>query len=230
MLNEYPELEDELEEELKKMEKENAAMKAELEELQNRLEEAQRTEDELASSTGGSEPAFVNADKTPKIDEQDAEDNQANLSSIEDDMTADDDLVITESSEDDKPDDSIATDEGQDDLDSSSSDTQQVNTTSTDVTTKPQSTSSEDFTLTHLAFETLRAFVQHAKDDAKRLFGMMVPVVQPLLNVGDAAWRQIKALFFKAREYYVTDETDTKTDDNEKTSTTAEVEGSDFDE
>jgi hypothetical protein len=89
------------------------------------------------------------------------------------------------------------------------------------VTTKTRTTAAEDFTLTHLAIETLRAFVQHAKDDVKRLVGMMVPVVQPLFTAGDVAWRQIKALFVKARDaYYAEPEEADATKKKEDTQTT----------
>ena len=77
--------------------------------------------------------------------------------------------------------------------------------------------------MTHLAIETLRAFVEHAKDDVKRLVGLMIPVVQPLFNAGDVAWRQIKALFMKARDAYYAepneDEEVTEDSDSKKEST-----------
>ncbi|KAL3898023.1 MAG: hypothetical protein SGARI_006776, partial [Bacillariaceae sp.] len=59
-----------------------------------------------------------------------------------------------------------------------------------------------NYELSHLAIESLRAFVKHAKDDVKRILDVVVPVMKPLLTAGDAAWRQIKAIFVKARDVY----------------------------
>lgn len=60
----------------------------------------------------------------------------------------------------------------------------------------------EDFTLTHIAIESLRIMIKNAKDDVKRAIEMVVPVFQPLINAGDVAWKKIKVLYHKARESY----------------------------
>lgn len=197
------------------MEAENAAKRAELEELQGRLKEAQRTED------GSNSAAFVSTMRTNPRDVHDIdalfsvsssedpslssnnqdeftikpEDDEASIeSTVEDDDEASNDLLVK--------DDGIIMKEN----DRLSSET---NETITDLESKASS-SSKDFTMAHLAIESLRAFVQHAKDDVNRLIGLMIPVIQPLLSAGDVAWRQIKALFLKAREAY---ETETHTDE-----------------
>ena len=231
MLNEYPELAEELEEELKKMEAENAVKQAELDELQSRLEDTQqKTEDESASKGTGT--AFV---PPKKADSGEPKDDEPAV------IPPDGDLETTESN--DEPTNPIPDEEQEKEEDvilpptTTAAAEQQVNTSSTDVTSS-ESQSKEDFTLTHLAIETLRAFVQNAKDDMKRLVGMMVPVVQPLLNAGDVAWRQIKALFVRARTAYYEnagsdkgiDNSDDTDKDTNKEKTNDLEEGYDFDE
>jgi len=227
LLTEYPELAEELEEELKKMEEENAAKQEELAELQSRLEEQQSTEDGSAAPGAGGGAAFVSSGKTPSTPteqektrkESDADTLMQQGDDLEDDGDSDngeEELTITETTEDVV--DETGTVVTEKDEETSSS----VVGNTTDVTTKP-TTTSDDFTMTHLAIETLRAFVEHAKDDVKRLVGLMIPVVQPLFNAGDVAWRQIKALFVKARDAYYTepteDEEGTQDSDNRKKET-----------
>jgi len=227
LLNEYPELAEELEEELKKMEEENVAKQEELAELQSRLEEQHSTEDGSATSGTGSGAAFVSSGKTPSTtteqettgEESDEDTLMQQGDELEDDVDSDngqEELTITETTEDVV--DETGTVVTEKDEETSSS----VVGNTTDVTTKP-TTTSDDFTMTHLAIETLRAFVEHAKDDVKRLVGLMIPVVQPLFNAGDVAWRQIKALFVKARDAYYTepteDEEGTQDSDNRKKET-----------
>merc|ERR1712086_890396 len=56
----------------------------------------------------------------------------------------------------------------------------------------------EDLTLTHIAIESLRVLVKNAQDDVKRIINLAIPVLQPIFDVGDTAWRQIKAIFIRA--------------------------------
>ena len=234
LLNEYPELAEELEEELKKMEEENAAKQQELAELQKRVEEQQSTEDgAAASSAAASGAAFVSSGKTTPstTTEQDKKgeeefDEDASIQQGDDleevkengSDNGEDELIVTEIAEDVIEETETVSSEKEEEMVSS------IEGNTTDVTAKPTKTS-EDFTMTHLAIETLRAFVEHAKDDVKRLVGLMIPVVQPLFNAGDVAWRQIKALFMKARDAYYaqpTEDEEGKEDvDNKKKSTAA---------
>ena len=61
----------------------------------------------------------------------------------------------------------------------------------------------EDFaTMAHIAIQSLRVLVKNAKDDVKKVIEMVVPVLQPLFDAGDVAWRRIRSLFDRARELY----------------------------
>ena len=194
LLEQYPELADELEEEIKRMELENAEKQAELDDLQTQgLNEggsgasepeggaafvprggdnggAQQTV--TMPSTGSAEG--ISSENSAILDQQDMGGETAD---IDDGLLSSEDGVATSASDE---------------------------TTSTQVESPDNNSTSskEDFELSHLAIESLRAFVKHAKDDVKRILDLVVPVMQPLLTVGDTAWRQIKALFVKARDVY----------------------------
>ena len=60
----------------------------------------------------------------------------------------------------------------------------------------------EDFALTRLAIESIRVYVKHLTDAKKRFIKLAIPVMQPLWNAGDDAWRQIKVLYNNARKMY----------------------------
>ena len=226
LLNEYPELAEELEEELKKMEEENAAKQKELAELQKRLEDQQSTEDgSVGSAETGSGAAFVSSGKTAPSTTTEQENKGEEEFDEDASIQQGDDLeeVVEEDGSHDGEEALNVTetvDEVVDETETVASEkadeqTLPIEGNTTDVTAKSTKTS-EDFTMTHLAIETLRAFVEHAKDDVKRLVGLMIPVVQPLFNAGDVAWRQIKALFLKARDAYYAEPTDGEDDDGKE--------------
>jgi len=70
------------------------------------------------------------------------------------------------------------------------------------IETRESSAKKEDLTLTHIAIESLRVLVKNAQDDVQRIINLAIPVLQPIFNAGDAAWRQMKALFVRAHEVY----------------------------
>lgn len=72
----------------------------------------------------------------------------------------------------------------------------------TDAVETIPSPTKEDLTLTHIAVESLRVLIKNAKDDVRRIINLTLPVLQPIFDAGDAAWRQMKDLFVKARKAY----------------------------
>jgi hypothetical protein len=207
-LTQYPELAKELEEEIKKMEEENAAKQAELEEMQNQLSsnpppQGVNADDDDADSPEQLGVAFVSKTNT-SVDGEDSSIYHGTLDNSQEDSN---DFTITE---EDVEDDEQETegefwDEGvqreKDDQVSHAS----TSATKNDDVASPvgaPSSSKEDFTLSYLAIESLRAFVKNAKDDLKRIIELVVPVMRPLLTAGDVAWRQIKALFLMVRDAY----------------------------
>lgn len=210
LLTQYPELAEELEEEIKKMEAENAAKQAELDEMQQRLSHTNRqppSEGPAAiNERDGSPSAFVpksNADESPLSESETASTlppqyvDDLTLSEEEDVATINeygDDLEEGEKGD------------AADGLNTEPLSTESTSTVATDVADPSAGASSsshrEDFTVSNLAIESLRAFIMHAKDDVKRILELVVPVMRPLLTAGDVAWRQIKALFVRARDAY----------------------------
>ncbi len=168
------------------MEEENSVKQAELEELQQQVSPR--------GSTGGRGSAFI-----PKqhgiAGTDETKDVLSNVSdSVDDDLTISEEIPIETGANaeiDGEPlDNFVATGEDTDEISSS------------EIESPSDSSSKEDFTLSHLAIESLRAFITHAKDDVKRIIALVVPVMQPILTASDLAWRQIKALFFMARDAY----------------------------
>lgn len=164
LLTQYPELADELEEEIKKMEKENAEKKAYIDELENELASESSDDDQ-----DGPGMAFVPPSKS-RGSEDVVDEVETERPIVEETIDADEDL---------DPATSVETIESQ-----------------------QSSPTKEDLTLTHIAVESLRVLVKNAQDDVKRIINLAIPVLQPLFNVGDAAWRQLKTLFVRAREVY----------------------------
>jgi hypothetical protein len=195
LLTQYPELAEELEEEIKKMEAENAAKQAELEEIQQTLSNKQPALTSDDGSNGGT--AFLSKSATLSngggvTTHSEASDNEPDIA---DDFTVSEDISTDGETRDDANADSTGDDYNAD---------QPTSSETTEVASSSEGLSppKEDFALSHLAIESLRAFLKHAKDDVKRILELVVPVMQPLLTAGDVAWRQIKALFVKARDAY----------------------------
>jgi hypothetical protein len=188
LLSEYPELAEELEEEIKKMEAENQAKQAEIDGIQQQQQQQQYSQTNDGANVGGG-PSFVSKSSSTTEEER-------NIDSEGTVKVENDDLIVGEEELIHAPENERDGEDSIDDLDTT------ANTTTTTDIESPSDAPKEDYTLSHLAIETLRAFVKHAKDDAKRIFELVVPVMQPLLTAGDVAWRQIKALFVRAREAY----------------------------
>jgi regulator of replication initiation timing len=213
LLTQYPELAEELEEEIRKMEEENAATQAELEQMKHQLSSSthpQAEKENLAEDDDDSPEqkglAFVSQTNNTRLD---GEDSSISHSTIDNSQEASSDFTISEedvsdgASHVDETEGEIRDDGVQgekDDLGSQSSTSATKNDVVTPADTPPLS--KEDFTLSHLAIEGLRAFVRHAQDDLRRIIELVLPVMRPLLTAGDVAWRQIKALFVNVRDAY----------------------------
>ena len=230
----YPELADELEEEIKRMEEENLEKQAKVDELKSEIGGSNNNvEDTVDSSSstsgndkndGGQEQddtpgmAFTRGKEATNNDDnnEDKNENDDINESIDDDIasekestTASATTIIDEVEENDKlsatitnnaitGDDIIGmyNDDAGKDMESSSDDTLLLSDTA------DGGKNAEDFTLSHLAIESLRVLVKNASEDVKRVIGLAIPVFQPLLNAGDVAWKQVKSLYAKARKAY----------------------------
>lgn len=176
-MTQYPELAEELEEEIKRMEKENAEKQADVERLQNEI--AKESTDDSQSDPG---TAFVRPGKDIEDEPEEIIAEEA-IGGFE---TENDDFESLNAM----------------DLDDTASEEETEYTDSGSSVETIESKKKEDLTLTHIAVESLRVLIKNAQDDVRRIINMAVPVLQPLFNVGDAAWRQMKDLFVKARKAY----------------------------
>jgi len=200
LLVNYPELADELEEEIKRMEKENAEKQAYAESLQeNRI-----PNDSTDNNQNDPGMAFVPQTNGRGSEHDEVGDEDLAMS---DEVPLDeptDDLPSTED-EEVKPSTTTNSDDTQQDEDIDDSDVEdldEITPAGTDIESKDTSTKKEDLTLTHIAIESLRVLVKNAQDDVKRIINLAIPVLQPFFVVGDAAWQQMKTLFVKACEAY----------------------------
>jgi len=185
LLDQYPELAEELEEEIKKMEAENAAKKAEVDELQKKIAEVQ--EAARGKNVSNLDAAFVSRPRTTI----DSEDRSLNLQEetvfVEDPKigqtaTGQAHEVDGKPQEDPKP---------------------IVEESNTAGLESPEATKiKEDLTLKALAVEIIRGLVRNANNDLKRIVELVAPVVRPLLEAGDKAWRRIRAAVVYIQQNY----------------------------
>ena len=230
----YPELADELEEEIKRMEEENLEKQAKVDELKSEIGGSNNNVEETVDSSSGTSGndkndrgqeqgdtpgmAFTRGKEATNNDDNNEDENENDdiNESIDDDIasgkestTASATTILDEVEENDilsatitnnaiTGDDIIGmyNDDAGKDMESSSDDTLLLSDTA------DGGKNAEDFTLSHLAVESLRVLVKNASEDVKRVIGLAIPVFQPLLNAGDVAWKQIKSLYAKARKAY----------------------------
>jgi hypothetical protein len=189
LLTQYPELADELEEEIKRMEKENSEKQAHVDSLETKM-----SNDLSDGSLREENMAFAPKAKSRESENDKFENNNDNPRDEQaDDYCSLDDKQKCNSSH-------IRSDDVQLDEDTEVIDV--TDSVATDIESQDASINKEDLTLTHIAIESLRVLVKNAQDDVQRLINLAIPVLQPLFNVGDAAWRQIKTLVVRAREVY----------------------------
>ena len=174
----------EIEEEIQKLEAEQSAKRAEVEKLEKELAEAQAAASTTKVSSG---PAFVpptvaTTDSGKTIGEQDdlevIDDGDASLSNTNND---DDNNIMDESAADE-----ILEDRQEEYVDLSDS-------ASTNVAVKNE-TAKEEFTMSAMTFEIIRALVKQVENDVKRIVELIAPVVHPILRAGDVAWRHLKVV------------------------------------
>ena len=203
-MTQYPELADELEEEIKRMEKENAEKQAYVEELKIKSSNKDDSTDDYVDDPY---MAFVRPGKGGVTEAEDYSGdeiekdtsvmmNGGDLDGETNDLSTDSDEVV-DTKEMNHPD----SDNDNAQLDESIEEGDATNSVGKGIESR-ESSAKEDLTLTHIAIESLRVLVKNAQDDVKRIINLAIPVLQPIFNAGDAAWRQMKALFVRAREVY----------------------------
>jgi hypothetical protein len=227
-LEEHPELREELEEEIQKMQEEQAARIGELEGLQQQLLETENSDQSIDSGTENA--AFVPKQKATaeNVEEGDGNtdpnligeeagatrDEQANGQVLEEEpiegvAEEDDNLHLSE----EEP---IA--DGEDGIEESTDDSDGLeaeSTTSTEEDSDPIATSSsensasgdvttekpsnaDELTLAYLKQE----FILYVKKDIERVAKFMLPVLQPMLRAGDVAMKYIRAVVVTMKNSY----------------------------
>lgn len=184
LLAEYPELATEIEEEIKKLEAEQSAKRAEVEKLEKELAEAEAAASTAKVSSGS---AFV----PPTVAMNDSGKTIAEQDDLE--VIDDGDSVSHGNDNDDIMDQSAANeileDRQEEVVNSSDSHSESVNVAVKNETAK------EDFTMSAMTFEIIRAMVKQVENDVKRIVELIAPVVHPILRAGDVAWRHLKLVF-----------------------------------
>lgn len=186
LLAEYPELAAEVEEEIKKLEAEQIARQAEVDALQKELEEAHSDKGgpgvAFVSSSGTSSPEAASdgdfeimddGETVPVVDDD--------AGSIADEATITQEEVLLEDAEE-----TVVDVKGED----------------SEVIAKNETNSKEDFTMSAITFEIIRAMIKQVENDVKRIVELMAPVIRPILRAGDVAWRHLKVVFESARRSY----------------------------
>jgi hypothetical protein len=189
LLEQYPDLAEELEEVARKMEAENKEYQAQADDLQRRVSQSKESNDIVGEGEVGA--AFLSSKLQSPSGEANVTDDEA------------EGLVVTEEEFGHDINHDIPTSENDEADDTRISDESTPTSPSTDLKS-PDSIASgnEDFTLSHLAVATLKALLKQSRDDMKRIFGVVMPFVKQLFSAGEKAWRTLKALFVQAREAY----------------------------
>lgn len=190
----YPELADELEEEIKRMEKENSEKQAYAESLENRI-----PNDSTDNNQNDPDMAFAPQAKGQGSENDEVGDDELFMSN---EVPLDEPTVDLSSTDDEEVKPSTTTDSDDTQQDEDIDDLDTTTTAGIDIESRDASAKKEDLTLTHIAIESLRVLVKNAQDDVKRIINLAIPVLQPFFDVGDAAWQQMKTLFVRAREVY----------------------------
>ena len=170
---EHPELAEELEAEIARMEEEQAEKQAEVQRLQQELEE--KNESSASESSGA---AFVPKPRSPEVSQTTGtpEDNVEEETVLADEAKpVEDETVNAETVETPR----------QEALPSASSDGSE-----SQMEEESSEESKNDLSLSLI--EIIRTVLKQADQDVKRMYALILPVVQPAINAGDVAWRHIK--------------------------------------
>lgn len=175
ILAEHPELAEELEAEIARMEEEQAQKQAEVQRLQQELEE--KIEGSASESSGA---AFVPKARSPEVSQTTGtQDNVEEETVLADEAKpVEDETVNAETMETPRQ-------EASPSASSDGSESQMEEESSEE--------SKEDLTLS--VIEIIRTVLKQTEEDLKRIYALILPVVRPAINAGDVAWRQIKATF-----------------------------------
>jgi hypothetical protein len=191
-LDEYPELAEELEEEIKKMEEVNAARQAEVDQLQKELSEAEDATTEKSEPSSGA--AFVSKPQPTK----DSEDDDLEISDEEptsaDEAKEQQQTTINEINEEE-----IATET---EMEKEPEPKVEESNNNPGLESPNATSSKEDLTIKALTVEVLRGMVRHAENDLKRIVELMAPVLRPLLQAGEVALRRIRAAIVVIQKNY----------------------------
>lgn len=215
LLEEHPELREELEEEIQKMQEEQAARIAELEGLEQQLLETGNSD--KSHNAGSENTAFVSkqkeaADKIGHLNDNQAEsyvttDGTGEETGAEGSMEGgDDNLTISEEEPiagledeneenmdnlgDDEPEEKATVDE----------DVDLVATTTPDsaISDALESENSDELSLTYLRQE----FIKHVKKDIERMVKLVLPVLEPMMRAGDVAMKYIRTVIMTMQKSY----------------------------
>ena len=191
LLEQYPELAEELEEEIQKMEVENAAQKAEVDMLQKKLSEAETTNDKKPQSFPPG-TAFVSKPKTAGVLEDDLE------------ISEEEPIFVDDASEEQQ---TIIDDQTKEKTSTPKTETEETETKTEESGTaglesKEKRSIKDDLTLKALAIEIIRGVVRHTENDLKRIVELMAPVVRPLFEAGETAWKRIRKAFAMVRKSF----------------------------
>ena len=177
----------EVEEEIKKMEAEKLARQSEVEALQNDLKKAEESAGQVRSSPGS---AFVSSESTTNISPSTTMEKESDFEILDDGDS------VTESDPASTAEETIAEDIVKEET------VPVAEPKDAEVMANNETKSDEDFTVSAMTFEIIRAMVKQVESDVKRIVELMTPVIRPILRAGDVAWRHIKVAFESLRHNY----------------------------
>jgi hypothetical protein len=201
-LAEYPELAEEVEEEIKKLEAEQIARQAEVRALQEELEEAQ-------NGAGGNDKSNPGAAFVPP--EMASDDSDFEIIEDEDEQTITEEATAGTLVE--GVDESIAEEVANEEdvvIEDTGVPVASAKKDDAELIAKNETTSKDDFTMRAITFEIIREIVKQVNNDVKRIVELMTPVIRPILRAGDVAWRHLKVAFESARRTYENSQSSTE--------------------
>jgi hypothetical protein len=186
-LAEHPELAEELEAEIARMEEEQTQKQAELQRLQQEVEE--KSTGNVSESSGA---AFVpKPPSSPEVSQTAGipQDNVEEETVMADEAKPVEEETVTTAETVENPRPEVSPSASSDGYES------QMEEKSSE-----ESKEKEDLTLSALSLEIIRTVFNNAERDVKRIIDLILPAVQPVLNAGDVAWRHIKATLMSLKE------------------------------
>lgn len=224
LLEEHPELREELEDEIKAMQEEQAARRAEVEGLQEQLSES---ETKASDASGSENTAFVSRNQNKEESSDGRASAEEHVATSEQGATADDgeanaNLDIDISEEEpiveeeileqivDEVDDVVVEDVLQDQESATDEEKSEPTTTSDDASVgstneavaKEETSNKDDLTLAAFVEE----FVEYIRNDIQKFHKTfqqyVLPVIQPMFKAGNTAVKYIKAAVMTIQKEY----------------------------